>query len=251
MTQHPSTVPAALASALASDPGRPLVTFYDGATGERIELSVKTFDNWVSKIANFFSEELGLDSNAAIRIDLPTHWQSTVTLVAAWAAGLRVVLPGASTKPVATVAGPAARANPSTSHGQVVACSLRPLGGPFDEPLPPGWLDFALEVPSQPDVLLASSPALPGDVAVEHATGQHTQRDLVGQGLSTASDLGLAVGGRLVTDANPAIPPGLLAGLVAPLVVGASVVLITNMDAATRAGVAEQERSSQSFWASE
>ena len=40
-----------LRSALAADPGRPLVTFYDDATGERVELSVATFANWVAKTA--------------------------------------------------------------------------------------------------------------------------------------------------------------------------------------------------------
>src|SRR5579859_6537412 len=41
-----------LRSLLEADPARPLITFYDDATGERVELSVKTFDNWVAKTAN-------------------------------------------------------------------------------------------------------------------------------------------------------------------------------------------------------
>ncbi len=46
-----------LRSALASDPGRPLVTFYDDATGERVELSVATFANWVAKTANLLQAD--------------------------------------------------------------------------------------------------------------------------------------------------------------------------------------------------
>jgi hypothetical protein len=38
----PATFPAALSAALTSAPSRPLVTFYDDATGERVELSVAT-----------------------------------------------------------------------------------------------------------------------------------------------------------------------------------------------------------------
>ena len=47
-----------LRSALAADPARPLVTFYDDATGERVELSVATFANWVAKTANLLQDEL-------------------------------------------------------------------------------------------------------------------------------------------------------------------------------------------------
>lgn len=40
------------------DPAAPLVTFYDDATGERVELSARTFDNWVAKTANLLQDEL-------------------------------------------------------------------------------------------------------------------------------------------------------------------------------------------------
>ena len=52
------TFPALLARLLREDPGRPLVTYYDDATGERTELSVVTYSNWVSKNANLLLEEL-------------------------------------------------------------------------------------------------------------------------------------------------------------------------------------------------
>ncbi|NDU76176.1 TIGR03089 family protein, partial [Actinomadura sp. DSM 109109] len=42
----------------AGDPSRPLVTFYDDAAGERVELSARTFDNWVAKTANFLVDGL-------------------------------------------------------------------------------------------------------------------------------------------------------------------------------------------------
>ena len=40
------------ADAIATDPTRPLLTFYDDATGERTELSGATLANWVAKTAN-------------------------------------------------------------------------------------------------------------------------------------------------------------------------------------------------------
>ena len=57
-TPLPTTFPSALAALLRSDPSRPLVTFYDDATGERIELSVTTYANWVAKTAGLAADEL-------------------------------------------------------------------------------------------------------------------------------------------------------------------------------------------------
>ena len=42
----------------APTPARPLVTFYDDATGERVELSVATYANWVAKTAGLAQDEL-------------------------------------------------------------------------------------------------------------------------------------------------------------------------------------------------
>ncbi|NEB75744.1 TIGR03089 family protein, partial [Streptomyces sp. SID14478] len=55
------TPAALLQAALAADPGRPLVTFYDDATGERVELSVATFANWVAKTANLLQGDLNAE----------------------------------------------------------------------------------------------------------------------------------------------------------------------------------------------
>ena len=41
-----------LATELRRNPGRPLLTYYGEATGERVELSVTTYANWVAKVAS-------------------------------------------------------------------------------------------------------------------------------------------------------------------------------------------------------
>ena len=46
-----------LARQLRADSSRPLITFYDDATGERVELSVTTYANWVAKVASLLVEE--------------------------------------------------------------------------------------------------------------------------------------------------------------------------------------------------
>ena len=83
-----TTFPDLLARRLAADPGQPLVTFYDDETGERTELSVKTFANWVSKTANLYADELMLDPGDTLRLDLPPHWLGPVFLGAAWSCGV-------------------------------------------------------------------------------------------------------------------------------------------------------------------
>ena len=75
-----TTFAAVLARLLRGDAGRPLVTFYDHATGERTELSVTTYANWVAKTASLLAEEHDLERGQAIRIDLPTHWLGPVFL---------------------------------------------------------------------------------------------------------------------------------------------------------------------------
>jgi uncharacterized protein (TIGR03089 family) len=248
MPARPDTVIDALARALAVEPGRPLVTFYDGSSGERVELSVTTFDNWVSKIANLFADELMLDPGDDVRVRLPTCWQSTVVLLGAWTAGLRVTTDASDVD--AHVVGPDAVASGATLAGQVVACSLRPLAAPFTEPLPQGWLDFAIAVPSQPDALLSPVRVEPDDVAVLTANAELSHRTLVDRGVEAAAEVGLASGGRLLTDANPADADDVGTALVAPLVSGGSVVLVTNCDEAERSSIAAQERVTSTVWAS-
>jgi uncharacterized protein (TIGR03089 family) len=236
------TVVSALARGLDDDPGRPLVTFYDGASGERIELSVTTFDNWVAKIANLFSDELLAEPGDGVRVSLPVHWQSSVTLVGAWTAGLRVLVGNAGSDAVASVIGPAGLSNAVGVDGQAIACSLRPLGGPFTTPLPDGWLDFSLVVPSQPDIVVTPVDVEPEHIALVAPDGELTHRDLLDRALETAKTLRLSPGDRLLTDANPCDPQGMHTALLAPLVTGGSIVLVTNCDAPAVSAIARQER---------
>ncbi|MFC6345537.1 TIGR03089 family protein, partial [Nocardioides hankookensis] len=101
-----STFSDVLARQLRTDPGSPLVTFYDEATGERVELSTTTYANWVAKTASLLVEEHDLERGQRLVVDLPTHWLGTVFLGAAWSVGLVVVGPDDG-DPDAVVCGPA------------------------------------------------------------------------------------------------------------------------------------------------
>jgi uncharacterized protein (TIGR03089 family) len=241
-----STLLAGLQAALARDPGRPLVTYYDGETGERVELSVKTFDNWVSKVANLLGDELMLGPGDAMWVDLPPHWLSTVVVVGAWTAGLTIVDVGQPV-PIAVV-GPRAVESPPDAADTVLGVSLRPLGGAFVEPLPDGWLDFAREVPPQPDALLIAGTVTGDDLAVAAGSLSLSHSALVGVATARAAELELGPGGRLITDANPARPDELITALAAPLAVGGSVVLVAHTTAQQRETIAAQEGSTASCW---
>src|SRR4051794_28551533 len=75
---------------LAADPGRPFVTYYDEASGERSELSAKSLANWVAKTHHLLVDELGLGVGDTARLALPAHWISVPILLGCLTAGLEL-----------------------------------------------------------------------------------------------------------------------------------------------------------------
>src|SRR3954466_8334075 len=150
------TVAELLAEALRVDPAGPFLTFYDDATGERIELSLTSLENWVAKTANLLVDELDLEPGDPVAVDLPPHWQTAVIVLAVGVAGGR--------------GGPSGRIAFFAEGGElpvaeeVVGLGLRPLGGGLRTPVP-GVLDYAREVPSYGDRFAALEPADVGDVS--------------------------------------------------------------------------------------
>jgi len=237
----PRTFPDAVAAALRHDPTRPLVTFYDDAGGERIELSVATYANWVAKTAGLAQEELDVERGGLLLLDVPTHWLGAVWLGAAWSLGLAVTDdPGAAHDADLVVCGP----DGVTTHAEhasrvpVVGLSLRPLGGRFTEPLPTGVVDYGAVVLAQPDAFAPYDAPVGDDLAWRAAAGTSTQAEL----LREAAAGGLVEpGGRLLTDVNPASRTG-LGTLLGPLLHGAGVVWVRHPDEAGWPARREQER---------
>ena len=213
-----------LARQLRSEPGRPLVTYYDERTGERVELSVTTYANWVAKAAGLLADEHGLERGQRLCVDLPAHWLGPVFLGAAWTVGLAVVGPGDDAD--AVVCGPEtlARWAPRAGDLPVLACALLPLGVRFADPLPPGVHDVGVEVWSQPDAFVAWDPPGADDVATAGEFGEQTQGEMWA---AAAAGRVLPGGGRLLTTANPASPPA-IATATEPLVTGGSLVLVVH-----------------------
>lgn len=238
-----SSVPQAWASNLRTDPGRPFLTFYDDATGERIELSYTSMDNWLAKTANLLVDELDREPGDLLYVDLPPHWQSVVFMLAGWSVGMRVGPGTDSSADVQVLTGMAATAAVGRA-AEVVACSLRPMAGACLEPLPPQVHDFALVVPSQPDYFTGTVEISTSTPAVPHDGGDIGHGELLTQGLQAAAGLGIEPGSRLLTDTNPASFEGFRL-IVASLAIGASLVLVAHLDPGTVSAKLSQERVSQ------
>ncbi|MEU0989589.1 MULTISPECIES: TIGR03089 family protein [unclassified Streptomyces] len=220
-----------LRSALAADPTRPLVTFYDDATGERVELSVATFANWVAKTANLLQGDLAAEPGDRLALLLPAHWQSAVWLLACSSVGVLVDVGGDPARADLVVSGPDTLEAARACSGERVALALRPLGGRFPQ-TPAGFSDYAVEVPSQGDRFAPYAPVDPAgpalSVSVDGIDLNGTQ--VVERARADAEALGLKSGSRLLSGLGYGDWAGLSAGLYAPLAVGGSVVLCRHLD---------------------
>jgi uncharacterized protein (TIGR03089 family) len=220
-----------LRSALAADPARPLVTFYDDATGERVELSVATFANWVAKTANLLQGELSVEPGDRVALLLPAHWQTAVWLLACGSVGAVADVAGAPGAADVVVSGPESLEAARACSGERVALALRPLGGRFPRP-PEGFLDYAVEVPGQGDLFRPYAPVDPEEPALIVAGREFSAAEVVERARADAPGLGLTgPGSRLLSGLPYDTWDGLAAGLYAPLATGASVVLCRNLDA--------------------
>lgn len=219
-----------LRSALAADPARPLVTFYDDATGERVELSVATFANWVAKTANLLQDELSAEPGDRVALLLPTHWQTAVWLLACSSVGVVADVAGPPAAADVVVSGPDTLDAARACSGERVALALRPLGGRFPQP-PEGFVDYAVEVPSQGDRFVPYASVDPEEPALIAAGREFSGAEVVERARAEAPALGLTgPGSRLLSGLPYDTWEGLEAGLYAPLATGGSVVLCRHLD---------------------
>ncbi|SER72766.1 TIGR03089 family protein [Streptomyces sp. yr375] len=236
MTATDRTPADLLRSALAADPARPLVTFYDDATGERVELSVATFANWVAKTANLLQDGLSAEPGDRVALLLPAHWQTAVWLLACSSVGVVADVAGDPARADFVVAGPGSFEAGLACRGERYALSLAPLGRRFVPGPPEGYDDYAVNVPSFGDRFVPYVPVDPEAAALIVAGGEYSGAEVVARARAEASGLGLTgPGARLLSGVGYDTWEGLSAGLYAPLASGGSVVLCRNL-----AGVGEE-----------
>jgi uncharacterized protein (TIGR03089 family) len=217
--------------------GGPFVTFVDGGSGERTELSAVSLENAAAKIANALRDEYDLGPGSVVGLRLPLHWQRSAWCAGVWTAGCLVAPDSDDADLVVTTAGDAPDLVGHPAPLAVV--SLHPFGLPVVELLPPGVDDVTLAVRQQPDAYLYDPPT--GDLpALRTAALELDQSALLDLALALGTQWGLEPGGRLLVRDTVAADDGWLAALAVPLACGASVVLVTGAGDVDR--IAEQER---------
>ncbi|WP_441962153.1 TIGR03089 family protein [Mycolicibacterium houstonense] len=221
-----STVSAAvLDPLLAADPAGPRITYYDDATGERIELSTVTMANWAAKTANLLRDELGAGPGSRVAVLLPAHWQTAAVLFGIWWIGAEVVLGGGSDNSADLALCTRERldeADDAVAGGEVAVLSLDPFGKPAAD-LPIGVTDYATAVRVHGDQIVPErvpGPALAGQSVAEVL--QRAQNAAAAQGF-TGSD-------RVLSTASWNTPDELVDNLLAVFVAGASLVQVANPD---------------------
>ena len=206
-----------------ADPAQPFVTYYDAATGERVELSGTTTANWVAKTSNFLVDSLDVELGVRLRLDLPTHWESLVWILAAWNVGVAVVDNEASI----AVVGPSLDADEETR----VALSLRPMGLRFAEE-PEGFIDYNAEVLGHSDFFQAFDPPSPGSLAFDLDSQRLTHSEAFAAAPANGARL-LLEPGSLTRDCS---------ALIAACRGSGSLVIVANADPTKRDKIAEDER---------
>ncbi|WP_454195549.1 TIGR03089 family protein [Nocardia sp. Marseille-Q1738] len=214
---------AVLDPILAREPAGPRVTYYDDATGARIELSGLTLANWAAKTANLIRDEFGLSPGARVAVLLPAHWQTAAVLLGCWWAGTEVVLHPDEDADLA-LATPD-RLDDTDGAGEVAALSLDAMGAPVRD-LPVGVTDFATSVRVHGDQFLprGAGVALEGMPVAE----------VLAEARKSALRQGFAEGDRVLSSTPWDTPAELIDGYVAVLAAGASLVQVVNPDPALR-----------------
>jgi uncharacterized protein (TIGR03089 family) len=227
-------------SAVAQDPARPFLTHYDDATGERVELSFATTDNWVAKTANLIVDDLCAQPGERIALWLPTHWQTVVWYLACWSTGTLAVPKGDPAGSDHAVAGPDLLGRIVACPGTRVLVGLQAFGAP-PVPVPPGVLDYAAEVSAHADRFNGPPPA-GARAALDRAGSLWSGADTVREASAAAAELGLTRQSRLLFAGDLGSEAGLRHGLLGPLAAGASVVLCRNPDSTRLDGRMRDER---------
>jgi uncharacterized protein (TIGR03089 family) len=219
-----STISSAILDPLmASDPAGPRITYYDDANGERIELSTATLVNWAAKTGNLLRDEMGAGPSSKVAVLLPAHWQTAAVLFGIWWIGAEVVTDGPADIALCT-AERLGDADDAVGMGEIAVLSLDPFGKPAPD-LPVGVTDYATAVRVHGDQI--SPERNPGA-----ALDGRSVTDVLSAALACATAQGLTIDDRVMSTADWKDANQLTENLLAVLSIGASLVQVSNPDAA-------------------
>lgn len=234
-----STLSAALLDPLMKrDPMGPRITYYDDATGERIELSAVTLANWAAKTANLLRDELGAGPGSRVAVLLPAHWQTAAVVFGIWWIGAEVVFGGDAEVALCTV-DRLDEADAAAGLGEIAVLSLDPFGKPVAD-LPVGLTDYATAVRVHGDQIVperSPGPALDGR-SVDQVLAAASER---------AHTRGLTATDRVSSAGEWGSPETLIDNLVAVFAAGASLVQVANPDPAAQQRRREMEKVTTAF----
>ena len=208
---------------LAHNPAAPRITYYDDATGERLELSTVTLANWAAKTANLLRDELGAGPGTRVAVLLPAHWQTAAVLFGVWWIGAEVVVDGRADMALCT-RDRLDEADDAVAGGEVAVLSLDPFGKPADD-LPVGVTDYATSVRVHGDQIVPErqpGPALAGRSAA----------DVLAAAQTAAAAQGFTGSDRVLSTAAWDSPDAIIDNMLAVFAAGASLVQVTNPDPA-------------------
>jgi uncharacterized protein (TIGR03089 family) len=209
---------------MASDPAGPRITYYDDATGERIELSTVTLANWAAKTGNLLRDELGAGPSSRVAVLLPAHWQTSAVLFGIWWIGAEVVLNGAADIALCTLDRLPEADEAVAPAGEIAVLSLDPFGKPVAD-LPVGITDYATSVRVHGDQI--SPERHPGA-----ALDDRSVNDVLADAHGSAVAQGLTAGDRVLSFGHWDTPDTLVDNLLAVFAIGASLVQVANPDPA-------------------
>lgn len=208
---------------MATNPAGPRITYYDDATGERIELSTATLANWAAKTGNLLRDELGATRGSRVAVLLPAHWQTAAVLFGIWWIGAEVVFAGEADIALCT-ADRLDEADAAVGMGEIAVLSLDPFGKPVPD-LAVGLTDYATAVRVHGDQIVPErqpGPALEGRSA----------DDVLAAARESAAAAGVTGADRVMSSAPWDSADDVIERLLALYVVGASLVQVANPDPA-------------------
>ncbi len=209
---------------MAADPVGPRITYYDDATGERIELSTVTLANWAAKTGNLLRDELGAGPGEPRR-------RAAARALADRRRVVRNLVDRCGSRADSAVADIALctadrlpDADDAVGAGEVAVLSLDPFGKPAAD-LPVGVTDYATSVRVHGDQISPErqpGPALDGRSVAE----------VLAAAEASAAAQGFTRDDRVMSMAGWTTADELTDNLLAVFAAGASLVQVANPDAA-------------------
>ncbi|WP_422749049.1 TIGR03089 family protein [Mycobacterium sp. WMMD1722] len=214
---------ALLGPLLDSDPVGPRITYYDDATGERIELSAVTLANWAAKTANLLRDEMGAGSGSRVAVLLPAHWQTAAVLFGIWWIGAEVLIGDATGADIALCTRDSLEAADAVAD-EVAVLSLDAFGRPAAD-VPFGVTDYATSIRVHGDQIVPER--VPGA-----ALDGRSVDEVLDAARRAAAAAGLAAGERVMSSAGWVCADDVIDHLLAVFAVGGSLVQVTHPDPA-------------------